>query len=114
MQICFRYVSEGWIPSLADDEKWCHKGVNWRHSDDTRRKEGRKRKIPPLKEKKARKEEGRLAGNARTRTREEQISLADAVALSHNIPALSVDLRKPPTLAEAIAYARLTRLSTFE
>ena len=61
----------------------------------------------PFKEKEARKEEGRLAGNARTRTREEEVSLADAVAQSHNVPALSVNLRKPPTLAEAIAYARL-------
>ena len=76
-------------------------------TQEEKKEEREKSPHTPLKEKEARKEEGRLAGNARTRTREEQISLADAVAQSHNVPALSVDLRKPPTLAEAIAYARL-------
>ena len=76
-------------------------------SQEEKNEEREKSPHTPLKEKEARKEEGRLAGNARTRTREEEVSLADAVAQSHNIPALSVDLRKPPTLAEAIAYARL-------
>ena len=76
-------------------------------SQEEKKEEREKSPHTPLKEKEARKEEGRLAGNARTRTREEEVSLADAVAQSHNVPALSVDLRKPPTLAEAIAYARL-------
>ena len=35
------------------------------------------------------------------------MSLASAQIASENVPALSVDLRKPPTLAEAIAYARV-------
>ena len=37
----------------------------------------------------------------------EDVSLDEAIAQSENIPALSVDLRKPPTLAESIAYARV-------
>ena len=76
-------------------------------TQEEKKEEREKSPHTPLKEKEARKEEGRLAGNARTRSREEQISLADAVAQSHNVPALSVDLRKPPSLAESIAYARL-------
>ena len=76
-------------------------------SQEEKKEEIEKSPHTPIKEKEARKEEGRLAGNARTRTREEEIPLADAVAQSHNVPALSIDLRKPPTLAEAIAYARL-------
>ena len=76
-------------------------------TQEEKKEEREKSPHTPLKEKEARKEEGRLAGNARTRTREEEIPLADAVAQSQNFPALSVDLRKPPTLAEAIAYARL-------
>jgi hypothetical protein len=59
----------------------------------------------PLKEKEARKEEGHGEPRACARTRVED--LASALVAAGSIPALSVDLRKPPTLAEAIAYARL-------
>ena len=98
---------EGIKQSLSDNSAITKQSLSNHLVQEEKKEEREKSPHTPLKEKEARKEEGRLAGNARTRTREEQISLADAVAQSHNVPALSVDLRKPPTLAEAIAYARL-------
>lgn len=59
----------------------------------------------PLKEKGERKEEDETGHHACACAREEELSLA--VAEAEAIPSLSVDLRKPPTLAEAISYSRL-------
>ena len=59
----------------------------------------------PLKEKEETKE-GCCYG-ARETSGEDGISLAEAIRAAESIPSLGVDLRKPPTLAEAIAYARL-------
>ena len=74
-------------------------------SQEEKKEEREKSPHTPLKEKEARKEERPYELRACTRTREEEISKAKID--SSTIPSLSVDVRKHPTLPEAIAYARL-------
>ena len=75
------------------------------HGKEEKKEEREKSPHTPLKEKEARKE-GCCCG-ARGTSGEDGISLAEAIRAAESIPSLGVDLRKPPTLAEAIAYARL-------
>ena len=82
-----------------------HAATMSEHGKEETKEEREKSPHTPLKEKEARKEERPYELRACTRTREEEISKAKID--SSTIPSLSVDVRKHPTLPEAIAYARL-------